>query len=174
MIIGYRQNGIVIFGDSISGRIRVRNFNKELDTDHVKIKIFPGEEFPHYVTPTSEDGNFDVAILDFELNYVLQSFSKAADDLILKLKKTAKKFMSFGVIKMIALDMVFNIRVDNSFVDKAKSKIISMCNPTMESGMRILAQNFNLQIRLFFMDAFTPSRRTFSTKGVVTYKKFSV
>lgn len=148
-LIGYRQNGIVIFGDSISGRIRVRNFNKELDTDHVKIKIFPGEEFPHYVTPTLEDGNFDVAILDFELNYVLQSFSKAADDLILKLKKTTKKCMSFGVIKIIALDMVFNTRVDNSFVDKTKSKIISMCNPTMESGMRILVHNLICRLDYF-------------------------
>ena len=83
-LIGHGQNGIVIFGDSISGKIRVRNFNKELDTDHVKIKIFPGgnsKEFPHYVTPTLEDGNFDVAILDFELNYVLESCSKATDDL---------------------------------------------------------------------------------------------
>ena len=57
--------------------------------------------------------------------------------------------MSFGVIKIIALDMVFNTRVDNSFVDKPKSKIISISNPTMESGMRILAHNFICRLDFF-------------------------
>ena len=45
--------------------------------------------------------------------------------------------------------MVFNARVDNSFVDKPKSKIISMRNPTMESGMRILAHNFICRLDFF-------------------------
>ena len=67
----YTQNRIVIFGDSITSRIRVKDFNRELNTGHAKIKTFPGaisKEFPHYVTPTLKDGNFDTAILHFGVN----------------------------------------------------------------------------------------------------------
>ena len=49
------QNPIVIFGDSITRRIQVRDFNRDLNTGHAKIRTFPGaisKEFPHYVTLT--------------------------------------------------------------------------------------------------------------------------
>ena len=57
-LTGDRKNRIVIFGDSMFRRIRVRDFNSELDTGHAKIRTFPGaisKEFPHYVTPKLED-----------------------------------------------------------------------------------------------------------------------
>ena len=63
--IGHTQNRIVIFGNGITCTIWVRDFNRELTNDHAKIKTFPGassKEFPHYATPTLEDGNFDIAI----------------------------------------------------------------------------------------------------------------
>ena len=72
----HRKNRIVIFGDSITRRIRVTDFNSELDTGHAKIRSFPGaisKEFPHYVTPTLEDGNFDIAILHFGVNDLLRN-----------------------------------------------------------------------------------------------------
>ena len=50
---GYRQNRIATFGDSIICRILVRDFNKELDTGHAKIRTFPGansKKFSYYVT----------------------------------------------------------------------------------------------------------------------------
>ena len=83
---GHRKNRIVIFGDSITRRIRVRDFNSEFG--HAKIRTFPdaiSKEFPHYVTPTLEDGNFDIAILHFGVNDLLQNRnqSKAVDELIL-------------------------------------------------------------------------------------------
>ena len=43
----------------------MRDFNRELNNGHAKIKTFPGaisKEFPHYATPILEDGNFDIAI----------------------------------------------------------------------------------------------------------------
>ena len=52
------------------------DFSKKLDAGHAKIKTFPGansKEFPHYVTPTLEDGNFDAAILDFSVKDLLQN-----------------------------------------------------------------------------------------------------
>ena len=116
---GHRQNRIVIFGNSITCRIQVRDFNKESDTGHAEIRTFPGailKEFPHYVIPTLEDGNFNIAILHFPVNDLLlnRTRSKAVDDLSLNLKKTATKCMSFGV---------------NLFVDAVNSKIISMRKP---------------------------------------------
>ena len=56
---------MVIFGDSFTHTILLRDFNGELDTGHVKVRAFPGaisKEFLHYVTLTLEDGNFDIAI----------------------------------------------------------------------------------------------------------------
>ena len=61
-LTGHRKNRIEIFGNSITPR--VRDFNSELDTGHAKIRTFHGailKEFPHYVIPTLEDGNFDIA-----------------------------------------------------------------------------------------------------------------
>ena len=129
---GHTQNRIVIFGDNVTRRIRVRDFNRELDTGHAKIRTFPGaisKEFPHYVTPALEDGNFDIAILHFGVNDLLQNRnqSKAVDELIINLKKTATKCMSFGVSKVIVSGIVFNKKVANSFVDEVNSKIISTC-----------------------------------------------
>ena len=91
-LTGHTQNRITIFGDSITRRIRVKDFSRQLDTDHAKIRTFPdaySKEFPHYVTPTLEDGNFDMAILNFVMNDLLQNRnqSKAVDELILNLKK---------------------------------------------------------------------------------------
>ena len=91
----------------------MRDFKRELDIGHAKIKTFPGEnskEFPHYITPSLEDGNFDVAILHFGVNDLLQNRnrSKAVDELILTLKKTATKCMSLGIIKVIISGIVFN------------------------------------------------------------------
>ena len=65
-LVGHTQNRIVIFGNSITRRIRVTDLSRELNTGNAKIGNFPGavlKEFPHHVTPTLEDGNFDVAIL---------------------------------------------------------------------------------------------------------------
>ena len=39
---GHTQNHIVIFGDSITCRIRMRDFNRKLNTGHAKIRTFPG------------------------------------------------------------------------------------------------------------------------------------
>ena len=75
-ITGHMQNCIVIFGDSITRRIRVRDFNRELNTGHARIRTFPGavsKENPHYITPTLEDGNFDTAILHFGVNDLLRN-----------------------------------------------------------------------------------------------------
>ena len=105
----HRKNRLVIFGDSITRRIRVRDFNSELDTGHAKIKtFFPGaisKEFPHYVIPILEDDNFDITILHFGVNDLLQNRnqSKAVDELIINLKKTATKYISFGVSKVIVM-----------------------------------------------------------------------
>ena len=79
-LTGYTQNRIVIFGDSITRSLRVRDFNRELNTDYAKIRIFPGttsKEFPHYVTPTLEDGDFDIAILHFGVNDALQNRNRS-------------------------------------------------------------------------------------------------
>ena len=105
-LTGDTQNCIVIFGDSITPRIRVRNFNKELNTGHAKIRTFSGaisKEFPHYVTPTLEDDNFDIAILHFGVNDLLRNMNQSedVDELIRNLKKTATQYMSFGVNKVI-------------------------------------------------------------------------
>ena len=125
------QNGIVIFGYSITRTIWLRGFNRELNTGHAKIKTFPGvisNGFPRYVTSTLEECNFDIAILHSGVKDLLQNRdqSEAVDELILNLKKTATKCMSFGVRKVIAPHIVFNKRVANSFADEANSKIISI------------------------------------------------
>ena len=100
------------------------------------------------------------------MNDLLQNKSQsgAADELIINLKKTATKCMSFGVSKVKVSGIVFNKKVANSFVDDVNSKIISMCEHSslgyinnwnisnihlfddgphlLESGMCILANNF--------------------------------
>ena len=96
----------------------IRDFNRELDTGHAKIKTFPvanSKEFSHYVLPSWEDGNLDVAILHFGVSHKLQNrnCSKVVDDLILSLKKAATKCMSFGVSKVRVYGIVFNKRVAN-------------------------------------------------------------
>ena len=84
----------------------MRDFNRELDTGHIKIKTFPGansKDFPYCAT--LQVGNFDVAALHFGANDLLQIDidqkmfmryrSKDVDELILNLKKAATKCMSF-------------------------------------------------------------------------------
>ena len=76
---------------------------------------------------TLEDGNFDMAILPFGVNNLVQkrNQSQTVYELILNLKITAIKCMSLGVIVWgIAFN---NKRVANSFVDQANCKSISMC-----------------------------------------------
>ena len=140
-LTGHRKNCIVIFGDSITRRIRARDF--------------------------------DIAILHFGVNDLLQSTnqSKAGDELIINLKKTATKGTSFGVRKVIVSGIVFNKKVANSFVDEVNSIIISMCEYNslgyinygnisnihlfddgfhlLESGMCILANNFICRLNYF-------------------------
>ena len=163
----------------------MRDFNRELNTGHAKIRTFPGaisKEFPHYLTPALEDGNFDIAILHFGVNDLLRNRnqSEAVDELILNMKKTATKCISFGVRKVIVSCIVFNKRVANSFVDEANSKSISMCKHNsfeyiitgyignisdgnissihlfddglhlLESGMCILAKDFICKLNCFF------------------------
>ena len=155
----------------------MRDFNIEVNTGHAKIRTFPGaisKEFPHYITPKLEDGNSDIAILHFGVNDLLRNRnqSEAVDELILNMKKTATKCISFGVRKVIVSGIVFNKRVANSFVDEANSKIISMCKHNsfeyinngnissihlfddglhlLESGMCILANNFICKLNYFF------------------------
>ena len=105
----HRQNSIVIFGDIITCKIRVTEFNREFDTGHAKIKTFPGahsKEFPHYITSTLE-GYFDVANLHFGVSDLLQNITRPkAMKLILNLKKRATKSMSFGVSMPIGVDKV--------------------------------------------------------------------
>ena len=91
----------------------MRDFNRELNTGHARIRTFPGavsKEFPHYITPTLEDGNFDIAILHFGVNDLLRNRnqSEAVDELILNLEKTATKCISFGVRKVIVSSIVYN------------------------------------------------------------------
>ena len=52
--------------------------------------------------------------------------SKAVDELILNLKKTATKCMSFGVGKVIMSGIAFNKRVGNSFFDEVNSQNITL------------------------------------------------
>ena len=78
-LTGHTQNRIVIFGDSIICSLD-RDFNRELNTDYAKIRTFPGttsKEFPHYVTPTLEEGDFDIAILHFGVNDTLQNRNRS-------------------------------------------------------------------------------------------------
>ena len=94
----------------------MREFNRELTTGHARIRTFPSavsKDFPHYITPTLEDGNFDIAILHFGMNDLLRNRnqSEAVDDLIQNLEKTATKCISFGVHKVIVSSTVYNERV---------------------------------------------------------------
>ena len=97
--------------------------------------------------------------------------SKAVDELIINLKMTATKCMSFGVSQVIVSGIVYNKKVANSFVDEVNSKIISMCEHNtlgyinngnisnihlfddglhlLESGMCILANNFICRLNYF-------------------------
>ena len=49
------------------------------------------------------------------------------DEIVLNLKQTATKCMSFGVSKVIISGIVFNKRVANSFAEEVNSKIASIC-----------------------------------------------
>ena len=56
----------------VTHRIYVRNSKRGLDTGHAQVKTFANsKEIAHYVTRTLEDGNFDVAILQFGVNDML-------------------------------------------------------------------------------------------------------
>ena len=176
-ITGHTQNRIIIFGDIITRRIRVRDFNRELNTGNARIRTFPvafSKEFPHYITPTLEDGNFDIAILHFGVNDLLRNRtqSEAVYELIINLEKTATKCISCGVRKVIASSIVCNKRVPKSLVHEANSKIISMRKHNsfeylnngnissihlfddglhlLESGMCISANNFIGKLNYFF------------------------
>ena len=70
------------------------------------------KEFHHYITPTLEDGNFDIAVLHFALNDLLcnRNQSETVDELILNPEKSATKCSSFGVGKVIVSSIVYNKR----------------------------------------------------------------
>ena len=84
----------------------MRDFNSELDNGPAKSRTFPGaisKEFPHYVTPTLEDGNFDIAILHFGVNDLLRNKNqlKAVDELIINLEKTVLYRVLFIIKKLL-------------------------------------------------------------------------
>ena len=175
----------------------MRDFIREFDTGHGHARTFPGatlEDFLHYITPTLEVGNFDIDILHFGVNNLLQNRnqSKAVDEVILNLKKTNTKCMSFVVSKVIVASIVFNKRVANSFVDEANSKIISMRKHgsfeyinsgdisnihlfddglhLLESGMSILANNFICRLNYFLRTHLHHPSCTFNRRYSYTWK----
>ena len=73
---GDRQNRLVIFRVNIIRRIRVRDFNCELENGLANIKAFPdttSRELFHYATPKLEDSNFNEDTLHFGTNDLLQN-----------------------------------------------------------------------------------------------------
>ena len=77
--------------------VLLAGFQWKVRYSHAKIRAFPGailKEFSHYVTPKLEDVKFNIAILHFGVNDLLQNRnrSKAMDELIFNLKKTATKY----------------------------------------------------------------------------------
>ena len=54
----------------------MRDFHRELDIGHAKIKNFVGaisKEFSHYVKPTLEDSNLNAASLHLGVKHLLQN-----------------------------------------------------------------------------------------------------
>ena len=173
----------------------MRDFNRDLDTGHAKIRTFSGvisKQFPYYVAPTLENGNFDKAISHFGVNNLLQNRNrlKAVDELILNLEKTATKSQdtvngyTFGVSKAIVSGIVFNKRVANSFVDEVNSKVINIYKHNsfgyinnrnisniylfddglhlLESGICILANNFICRLNYFCRRIYTIQTHIFN------------
>ena len=92
-----KQNRIIIFGDSIFRGIRFREFNNEIKNGYAKFKTFPGadsREILHYVDTILESGNYDLAVLHFGVNDLMQkTFSKSdtVENLIRKHKESCRK-----------------------------------------------------------------------------------
>ena len=74
--IGKRSNNIAIFGDSITNFSRYhRNiFNQKIEDRKPRFKYFPGalsRDMLHYVNPTLEESEFDIAIIHVGMNDLL-------------------------------------------------------------------------------------------------------
>ena len=104
-----KQNRIIIFGDSIFRGIRSHEFNNEIKNGYTKFKTFPSagsREILHYVNPNLEPGNYDSAVLHFEVNDLLQktlSKSDTVENLIENITKAAVKCISHGGSKVFCV-----------------------------------------------------------------------
>ena len=104
-----KQNRIIIFDDSIFRGIGSYEFNNEIKNGYTKFKTFPSagsREILHYVNPNLEPGNYDSAVLHFEVNDLLQktlSKSDTVENLIENITKAAVKCISHGGSKVFCV-----------------------------------------------------------------------
>ena len=152
MLNSVKQNRMNIFGGSIFRGIRVREFNNEIKNSYAKFKSFPDShcrKILHYVNPTLESGNYDLAALHFGSNDLLQkalSKSDTAENLIENIRKAAVKFMSHGVSKVFVSAIVRSKSFPESFLEEANENISFMC----KNDNFIFAYNNNISnIHLF-------------------------
>ena len=151
-----KQNGMIIFGDSIFRGIRFREFNNEIKNGYAKFKTFPdadSKEILHYINPTLKSGNYDSAVLHFGVNGLLQktlSKSDAVEDLIENIRQASVKCMLHGVSKVFVSTIVRNKRIPESLLEEVNEKISFMC----KNNNFIFVDNSNISSIHLFDDDF--------------------
>ena len=114
-----------------------REFNNEIKNGYAKFKTFRGadsKEILDFVNPTLESGNYDLAVLYFGVNELLQktiSKSDSVENLIENIRKTAVKCMSHGVSKVFVSAIVRNKRIPESLLEEileiCKFRVFKFC-----------------------------------------------
>ena len=169
---------VLLVGDSMIGRIRVRDFNNAMKeaglTATMRKKFFPGgktKELAHYITPTLDEQNPDVLILNVGTNNLQDrdfNATNLASDIITICQNAREKGVNTIFVSSIVArkDLSLQRRLDevnrileneckeNGFFFISNENILHdhLCNDgihLLDEGLKMLANNF-----IFYLNNF--------------------
>ena len=96
------EKNILIFSNSIANfnRNTKAKINKSIRSGRVKFRNFPGAtsgELLHYMDPTLAKGNYDTAIVHFDINDINDISSAKVENLVFNLEKIVIKLKKYGI-----------------------------------------------------------------------------
>ena len=125
------NNNIVIFGDSISKGINIRNLNTRFSTANCKCRLFGGttsKHFHHYIQPMLNEINLktDIFVLYMGTNDIFDT--KTDKDLIVEsVIDIPKECVLFGVKDLFVSSVTVNTRRSSAFISAVNNILQDKC-----------------------------------------------
>ena len=132
-----RSNNIVIFGDSITNFSRYHKniFNQKIEDSKARFKYFLGTlswDILHYVNPTLEGSEFDIAIIPIGINDLLNCKGDIdqINNILWNIEHIVYKCRQYSVKNVFLSGLTIINRLPEQLIKEFKMSIWNICNWT--------------------------------------------